>query len=292
MSCFKEDAMRNFRLSLITFFISITLLFNVERLGVNSAKPINLDGVAYMVAFIAVAATIVFPALAKINNSALLGFWSIIYILSKVAYEVIGLGHSWSTAVYPYIFITELCLILICIYFAHKASRVLIEFEEAVEVVTFESKNRQIRHLDEAQDEIQTEMYRSRNYQRALSLIVIKPDPEMVKINLHQIVQEAQKSMISNYMVNNMAKILSHYLRRTDLVFEQRENGQLVIFCPETTAKEVPSLIEHIQTITKEKIGFPIMFGAATFPEDAVTFEELKAQAESKLGLLISDKIA
>jgi len=283
--------MRNLRLSLIAFFVSITILFNIERLGVSSAKPINLDGVAYIIAFIAVAVTIIFPTLAKTNSSAQLGFWSIVYILSKVIYEVVGLGHSWSTGIYPYIFITELCLILICVFFAQKTSRVLIDFEDVVELVTFESKNKQIRHFDDADDEIQTEMYRSRNYQRSLSLIVIKPDPQAIKVTLHQIVQEAQKSMINNYMVNNMAKIVSHYLRRTDLVFEQRENGQLIIFRPETTAKELPSLIEHIQTITKEKIGFPIMCGGATFPDEALTFEELMAQAESKFQNLLSDKV-
>ncbi len=89
--------------------------------------------------------------------------------------------------------------------------------------------------------------------------------------------------MLGGYVINNMAQTLRKYLRPTDLILEQREQGRFIIVCPETNVADSKLVVEYIQSVATEQLGIPIVYGTATFPDEAVTFEELVGQAEAGL---------
>ena len=89
--------------------------------------------------------------------------------------------------------------------------------------------------------------------------------------------------MLSGYVINNMARTLRKYLRLTDLILEQREQGRFIIVCPETNVADSKLVVEYIQCVANEQLGTPIAYGTATFPDEAVTFEELVGRAEAAL---------
>jgi hypothetical protein len=159
----------------------------------------------------------------------------------------------------------------------------LSEFEDAVKKITFTSNNRRIRQLEEATEEIQAEMFRSRHYHHPLSVIMVEPEAESVQNTLHRAVQEVQKSMMNSYIVNTMAQTLSQYLRQTDLILEQREQGRFLILCPDTNSQDLDLLVEYVKTVATEQLGTAVTCGMSTFPDQAITFEELVNQAETKL---------
>jgi len=126
-------------------------------------------------------------------------------------------------------------------------------------------------------------MFRSRHNHHPLSIIFVKPDPDAIQATLHRLAQEVQQTMLSGYVINNMARTLRKYLRPTDLILEQRDQGRFIIVCPETNAAESKLVVEYIECVAMEQLGTPIAYGTATFPDEAVTFEELMRWAEAAL---------
>jgi len=169
------------------------------------------------------------------------------------------------------------------VWLAHRVATPLQEFTEAVESITFTNTNNRIKPISEADEEIQIEMFRSRHNHHPLSVVLVELEPESLQAALNRAVQEVQQTMLSNYVINNIAHTLSKYLRRTDLILEQRDQGRFLIMCPDTTAGDLKLLVEYIQAVAVEQLGTSIACGVATFPDEAITFEELVNRAESHL---------
>jgi GGDEF domain-containing protein len=185
--------------------------------------------------------------------------------------------------VYTYITITEVTFLSVLIWLAHRTARSLQDFEEAVENITMVNINGRVRSLDDASEDIQIEMFRSRNHHHPLSVILVEPEPDSFKVMLHQAVQEVQNTIMNSYVITKLADSLSRHLRRTDLVLEERDRGRFVILCPDTNVKDLKILVEYIQATAVQILGVSVRYGTATFPDEALTFEELVHQAEKKL---------
>lgn len=275
--------MKNLRLSVIGLVIGLSILFNIERLDFEAENFIDIDSFVYVLALIAVVFTIGVPILQRATISVLMGEWAGIYYLSKLSLLLFFNGRPLFGGVYTYLSITELALLLIVVLLAHKVATPLQEFKEAVESITFKNINKRIKPITEADEEIQLEMFRSRHNHHPLSVVLVELEPESLQTALHHAVQEVQQAMLSNYVINNIAHTLSKYLRRTDLILEHREQGRFLIMCPDTTAEDLKLLVEYIQAVAAEQLGTSIACGVATFPDEAITFEELVKQAESHL---------
>jgi hypothetical protein len=208
-----------------------------------------------------------------------IAMWAGIYLAGKLL-----LGRPLLGGIYTYLSITELSLLLMTIWVTHKLTCSLGSFEEAVERITFtDNTNKRVRPIEDAYDEIQIEMFRSRHHHHPLSIIVVEPDLGTTQTSLHRVVQEVQQGMMNSYIINSMAHTLGEYIRRTDFVLEQRNRGRFVILCPDTNVADLSLMVEYVQLVAKEQLGTDITCGVATFPDEAITFEELLRKAESHL---------
>ena len=95
--------------------------------------------------------------------------------------------------------------------------------------------------------------------------------------------REVQQAMMNTYVSRSMAQTLSKYIRRTDLIMEQTDQERFVILCPDTNATDVALLAEYLQVVAQEELSTSVVCGTATFPDEAITFEELMRQAETRL---------
>ena len=275
--------MKNLRLSVIVLVIGLSIFFNIERVDFTVENFIDIDSFVYGLGFIAVITAIWVPALQRATPTVLIVGWAIIYQLSKLLIWFLFDGRPVLGGVYTYLSITEISLLLILVWLSHKVATPLQEFAEAVESITFTNVNKRVKPIAEADEEIQIEMFRSRHNHHPLSVVLVELEPESLQAALHRAVQEVQETMLSNYVINNIAHTLSKYLRRTDLILEQREQGRFLIMCPDTTAGDLKLLVEYIQAVAAEQLGTSIACGVATFPDEAITFEELVNRAEAHL---------
>jgi hypothetical protein len=272
--------MRHLREIIIASLIGLTLLFNIERLDFGRENIIDIDSFVYILGIIAAISIITLPILRRKHVAISLGLWLGLYLFSKL---FIFNQRPLAGGIYTYLSITEVTLVAISIWLSHLLARAIHDFEQAVENITLRSASRRVRRLNEALEDIQVEMFRSRHNHHPLGVVVVEPKPEAAQTALHQAVREVQERMMHSYIINSMAQTLSKYLRRTDLILEQRDQGRFIVLCPETSAGDLNLLVEYIQTIAAKQLGTAVACGVATFPNEALTFEELVHRAESQL---------
>jgi hypothetical protein len=268
---------------MVALVVDLAIIFNIERLDYGQENVIDIASFVYVLGLLAVVAVIGVPGLRRWRAAALGAVLAGAYFVLKAAFFTFLGGHPLIGGIYTYLSITELALLMFTVWLAHKTTRAIVDFEEAVRKVTFPDSNKRIRQLDDAVDEIQLEMFRSRHYHHPLSIVVVKPAPGVIESSLHQAVQEIQQAMLHTYLLNSMARGLSGYIRRTDLILEQRDEGRFIILCPDTNAEDLRLLAEYIQAIAQEQMGTQVVCGTASFPDEAITFEELLRQAEARL---------
>ncbi len=275
--------MKHFRLLVVVFLIGFTIFFNIERLDFAEQNTIDIDSMVYVLGFVAGVSVLGIPQLGKTRLSVLIVGWSAIYVLAKLALFVFFGGRPLLSGVHTYLSITEVSLLLISIWLAHKLAQSITNFEDAVQNVTFADTNRHVRQLAEANEEIQTEMFRSRHNHHPLSIIVVEPEPGSIRSSLNRLVKDAQQNMINHYITNNLALILSRQLRRSDLVLTHRERNRVVLVCPDTNKTDSSVLVDYINDVVAKQLGLSITCGTASFPQEALTFEELVRQAELRI---------
>jgi len=88
--------------------------------------------------------------------------------------------------------------------------------------------------------------------------------------------------MIKIYTSNKLIRFLDRELRRTDLVLELGQNGEIILLLPETDLKKGHILAKRICAKIVAEFDVEVNCGLASFPEQALTFEELVKQAESQ----------
>jgi GGDEF domain-containing protein len=116
-----------------------------------------------------------------------------------------------------------------------------------------------------------------------LSLIVLQPTSGSIQSDVQKAVQEIQKNMMLRFLLTNLGQIISQEARRTDLILNQGKEGRFVVLCPETTSKGVLGLAERIRSTASDRLGLSLTYGIASFPDEALTFDDLLHKAEREL---------
>jgi GGDEF domain-containing protein len=238
------------------------------------------------------------PALRRLHVAVSLVLWLGVYVMCRL---FIFNQRPLLGGIDTYLSITELAALYILIVLAHNVARDLHDFEEAVKNITFADVSRRVRKLEDASEEIQTELIRSRRHHYPLTVMIIEPDAKSIKAVLHRTVQELQQVMMTRYIITSLARVISKQLRRTDMVLDQHERGRFIIISPDTSASSSDTLAQRIKSAAAEQLGVSVLCGVASFPDEALTFEELVHQAEtglqsppeslSKLAVYASNKV-
>lgn len=280
--------MSHLRRSVTFLLLALTVFFNIEKVSerfVTSATDqasINIQTFVYVLGILAVLSVLVIPLLWRANVGLALVVWLVLYLIAKLVFtqfdflDIVGGNHAYLT-------FTEMGMVAILIWRAHDVARLLHDFEEAVRNITFADVSRRVKKLDDAEEDIQVELIRSRRHHHPLTVMVVEPEPESIQVALNRTVEEVQKAMMSRYVITSLARVVSGQLRRTDLVIDQREKNRFIIVSPDTTATNSSMLADRIQAAAAVQLGVLVSCGVASFPDEALTFEELVQQAKTNL---------
>jgi hypothetical protein len=268
------------RRSILALVIGLTLFFNIERLDFGQQDLIDILSFVYVIGTLATLSLITVPPLSRASFPVPLVLWMGVYLLCRL---LIFDDRPLLGGIHTYLSITEVALLSLLIWLAHDLGRSLHDFEEAVKNITLADISHRIRKLNEAEQDIQLELVRSRRHQRPMSVILVEMKPESVRAALHRTVQEVQRAMMTRYVVTSLARVISKQIRRTDMVLNQEEQGRFVILSPDTNMTSSTVVARRIQAAAVEGLGVSVTCGVAAFPEDALTFEELLLRAELNL---------
>jgi GGDEF domain-containing protein len=270
--------MRRLQASILYLLIHLAILFNIERLDLDGKDTIDLATAVYPLALLAIITILSIKVLRRLPLPVLIALWTAVYFVIKL---VLISQRPLVGGIYTYLSFTELGLFLIAVFLAQKLGLDIEEYQEAARIFAFANVSK-IKRVEEAQEEIQTELYRSRRFQRPLSIIVLEQDESKIQANINKVVLDVQDSLMKKYISAMVARELSAQLRQTDILLEHDKKGRLIILSPDTDDDGIKAFIHRLSLLARNDL-FSINFGAATFPNHALTFEQLLEQAESNL---------
>jgi GGDEF domain-containing protein len=128
---------------------------------------------------------------------------------------------------------------------------------------------------------IKVELTRSRRYHRPLSVVIIQLETEAEKIT-REMLKSVQHDLLSRFSTARVGQIIDDRIRQTDLVLKDYK-GRFVVLCPETDLPSANLLGQRIAQAVEERISLHVLWGAAAFPEEALTFDDLLHKARERL---------
>lgn len=181
--------------------------------------------------------------------------------------------------------IAEFSIMTLLVFLAHRLSRLLCQFEEAVADMALDTEGLHRHYLsrDLADEQIRMEFTRAREGQRPLSLLIIEPTSADVPVILGKMLEEIRQTIVNRYTFLRMAQVIRQRLRLSDLIVQEGSIKRIVLLCPEADEIHSGTLLKQIDSTLQAQLGLRIKGTAATFPQDGFTFDGLVANAEHKL---------
>lgn len=271
--------MSDMRWRLISLITWLTLFFNIERIDIDidNIDNINLPTSVYIVGvFVTIAALLPFFQRHSVWALITTGIAMYIGVLVLSRKPILNDVHLYLT-------LTGVFMLVITAILSYNLGRSLEEFIAAVSEMTFSNKGGRLRTVAEAEAFVDLEMASSRRTQRPLSLVLFQGDASSMNMTMHRLIQEIQRSMMQRYLMATIARVLSRYIRRTDIIIEAQQAGRLVLLAPETNASEAELLGERLKLLAQEKLGVTASYSVSTFPDQALTYEDMINVAEQRL---------
>jgi hypothetical protein len=275
--------MHRFRLSVVAVIAALTFLFNVERLDIgNEVNAVDISSFVYVLAFLIVSGglTLTVAPTSRGWSAAIGGLWLAAYVVGKLS-----LFHDrpfWG-GIHTYLTLTELGLLTGVFLLTRRLADGLHEFEQAVATLTLTEVSRKVRSVEDSHDDIRDRMLLSRRHHHPMSVLVFGVGQDAFAGARHRIIAEVQRAMANRFVVARLANAIVRSIRRTDLPLEQGRDGRFVVLCPQTDAAGAEKAVRHVQKAVRADLGLDLNAGAATFPDDAVTFHELLRRAEAQV---------
>jgi GGDEF domain-containing protein len=252
---------------LIWFF----LFYNIERIN----EPINIASFVYVYVLICSLAMLFFRPLLRTRF-----FWLFLisispYFVLKVWYYQNLLGRSLPLT------ITEMAAIGLTIFLSRQLAYELVEMRETVTNMIINPLTKGINPFETSQNQINKEIRRARQHQQEVSLLAVRVSEPSLQLNRNRFIRELENEIIQKYINARVGKIFVDQLHITDIVSQRGD--QFVILLPQTGKEDTSKIAHRLQSNAQDMLGITIKIGAATFPEEALTFEELMESAEQKM---------
>ena len=272
--------MTNLQKSILVLLAHMSILFLLGWTKMSSSSILDLGQGFYIFIIGAILATIGIPFIRKTSIYLSLIAWTFFYMV----YRLVGIQQQpLFGGIETYHTLIEIALLSISIFLAFEVARNLKQTDDTLARVMLPDLGNRIMPMEDASKDIAAEFVRARRHNRPLALVVIEPAEGSIKDTLTGAVHQIQATLLERYMVSSIAKVIGEEARRIDLIVQPDENGKFVILCPETSAEGSTVMANRIQETVREQLGINVHYGFATFPEQALTFDEILARAENNL---------
>jgi len=272
--------MHQIKIHLLSLLLSLTFLFNIERLDVGQESVLNIETFVYVLAIVITIAILLLPVFSHYRVRFAISFTLGLYFICKL---FLFAKRPFLDGPYIYVTATEVALLTIIAITAQRLAQHLDEFQQGLEMITLTISGKQLQTLTKASSDIRRELTRSRHYHRPLSVIVVEPDQQSFEYSLPRLIEEIQRATVNRFARVRLAQAIEKHLRLMDLILEEDdENNRFIILCPEADSEGSAVIVERIETVMTQ-LGITVQCSIATFPQDALTFEGLVNQAKAKL---------
>ncbi len=268
--------MKDIRRQLLILALYLILTFNLERLDLNGQTLINFRPYFYALVIAGILSMLVFPILQRTSIYILLALWGTAYTTLWLVYaRENGLTHNLQIVIIQFIFLEA------SIWMTYELTNKLNQTESTLNSLITNIFPNRVMDMSSASKWIDNEMTRSRRHNHPLSVLIINPDSQQSD-EKHPMFENLQREIMQHFAIARAGQILSESIRQTDLIIRDEKN-QFIIIMPETDAMSSKVIAARIQDKFADKIGASMNWGTASFPDEALTFEDLVLRAQTDL---------
>lgn len=269
--------MTNLRRYFLWCALYLAMVFVLGQADYLGRPIINFASYFYLVAMFGVPITLFFPYITKVSTSILMALWAGIYIVLSLTINRSRTTTSDDLSV----IVLEFMLLQFGIWLAHQLARQITHAESVMDDLAIDAFPHRAQELDEGSQRVKIEFNRSRRYRRPLSVLLLEVDPDHHKDN-EEVLKTIQSDIVNRFTSARVGQIIDDRIRQTDLVLRDKR-WAYVIICPETDLSAALLLAGRITTAVREKTGLEILWGVASFPEEALTFDDLIQKARERM---------
>jgi len=262
-------------LGLLGLFVAAV---TIDRFGLGRPAEGALAAWVYALAAGVVALPLILPGLRRARPYATVG----VALAAFAAAKAFMPDSPGSGSFEIHLAAAEAAFLGLAALLAHRLASGLDALDAALAAVGFGDYPALPLEGPQATSEILSEMARSRRHDRPLSVAVIEPLADTFETAVEMAGEEVQRALRTRYVRGRLARVIADHLRRSDLLFEDPATGRFVVLSPETGPEGAELLIGRIRQAAG-LLALEVRSGSASFPDHAIAFEQLLAQAEQRL---------
>ncbi|MBK8616123.1 MAG: diguanylate cyclase [Anaerolineales bacterium] len=263
----------------IAFYLLLVLVLG--QLDRSNTPIINFAAYFYLTAIIIVPVMIFVPSLHKVSVFVPMFFWGAIYF---ALFQIID--RELTATLDMEVIILEIVILEVGVWLSYQLAVGIESSESLMDALAQGTFPHRALEMESASEQLKIEFARSRRYHRPLSLLVVHAYPKDEEV-VREMLKSLQHDVLSRLSNARIGQSIGEAVRQTDLLIRDHV-GRFVILCPETDLESAIFLAERICKIVEERAGLHVNCGVASFPDEALTFEDLLhlARDRSKQSLI------
>ena len=269
--------MTNLKRAFFWAAIYLAVIFVLGQTDYTGRPIINFASYFYLAVMIAVPVTLFFPSISRVSSFVPLAVVAGVYL---ILLQLINRNLSANAGEFPVI-ILEFVLLEAGVWFAHQLALQIGHAESIMDALALSAFPNRAHDIEAESQRIKIELTRSRRYHRPLSLVVIESESQDQKTT-REMLKSVQQDLLNRFTSARVGQIIDDRIRQTDLVLRDHR-GRFVILCPETNLENTILLAKRIAQAVSERTNHHVLWGAAAFPEEALTFDDLLLKASERL---------
>jgi hypothetical protein len=266
------------KIQMVGLIGALVALFAIGRLNQPPFDVASTPAGIHLLTAALVIALVVTNLASRVPSTVLVAGIAVTYVGSRAFVldpDAVLAGASAASTAF------EVAFASLAVMLAVRVGRGLNQFEESIANITLDDLSN-VMTLADARDDIAIEMSRARRHERPLTVTVLSFDPRSVHTSLHEIVHDVQQRMMQRYIMSGLARVAAQTTRRGDIVVQDSAANRVIVLSPESTPGQLDALTHRLQESAYRTLGLPVRFGTAGFPNTALTFEDLVAQASGE----------
>lgn len=250
----------------IAFYLLVVLV--LAQLDRSDTPVINFASYFYLVAIFLVPVMIFVPSLHKVSVAAPMFFWGAIYF---ALLQIVNRELTAATGIE--VIVLEIVIIEVGVWLSYQLATGIAQSESLMDVLAQGTFPHRAMDLDKASEQIRTEFGRSRRYHRPLSLLVVYAYPKDEE-TVREMLKSVQHDVLARLSNARVGQAIGDTIRQTDLLVRDHV-GRFIVLCPETEVESAGFLARRARKAVEDRTGLQVACGVASFPDEALTFEDL-----------------
>ncbi|CAG1771368.1 hypothetical protein BAC3_01764 [uncultured bacterium] len=272
--------MNNYKNSIILLFSYTMLVLGIAQVQYIEENVLNFNRVFFILFTLTILSELLFVGQLikqgfRISIYMFLGFWAVVYLVVWASYWRVDKPLPLQ------ILLLQFILIELAAGLAFNVGRNIGQLDKTLDGLSETTYPNRAIEIEEAEERINDELARCRRYHHSLPILTLQLDTKNVGEAYRQD-EPLQRDMLVRFTNAKFSQIISELSRNMDLILRDRK-GKFVILCPETKAENMAVLAERIQVEVFAQLGLNISWGAAVFPDDALTFDDLITVAQRRI---------